>query len=104
MTKEEQFKATLNKMGKVFTTRDFAKAGKRFGITQDDVSYGRVFLFLIESCTRVNRQTWERRDEQRQILFDVEAPNTASQLTEQSAIQLLKSLGYKIMRVTEVEI
>ena len=92
--KNDILEKTLTKMRVRFTSNEFCDTARKLGLTKNDIDQGSAVSFLRENAiqSEESRRTWNKKS-----LIKVDSTNLTS---EQTAIELLKLLGYKIMKRT----
>lgn len=89
----EKLIRTLEQMDVVFSSNEFAKQAKKNGLTQREIEMGCIRKFLIQHAYRKDsKRMWEKR-----YRLHVQ-PTISDAITENDAIELLKSKGYRVMK------
>jgi hypothetical protein len=93
----EIYERVLSTMPQMFSTNQYLVRLKRVATSQDDVSGGKHIKFIKNECHRVSNRTYMKRPKPVQLELEqqvVEQPV----LNEHNATELLKSLGYKVLK------
>lgn len=90
---------TLNQMPMYFSSNGFTKKAMANGLPKNFVHNAACNRFLYANCNRHGRRQWSKKVDikEKQIELDI-IVNKSQMLTENNAIALLKSLGYKILK------
>ena len=90
----ESLQKALNDMPNYFSSNQFSRKAKRYGLTLRQVQSGVCAQFLHQNCIQMDtKRTWSKKQEHSEISRNVEY-----------AINLLKSKGYKVLKpVTEYQ-
>ena len=89
----QAFQKAFEAMPQKFTGDSFVGKLRKLGLSADEIKYyeKRRVAFYKKNCIALSKRTYEKRN-----LFS----SSKRELNEQSAITLLKSLGYKLQRPT----
>lgn len=95
MEKEQIFIQALKVMPNRFSSNEFTKKCKRFGLSDFYIRNGHCLTFLLQNCDRGDsKRIWIKRELSNTVLF-----YDKNELNEENAIKLLKSLKiYKILK------
>ena len=95
----ELFEQVLKEMPFEFSTTLFIRKLRERNVSQRVIDSQTHLRFLKSKCDKITRNTFARRSEKSQLIFETSQIN---ELTEETCIKFLKSKGYKIYKpITE---
>jgi hypothetical protein len=83
-------------MPQMFSTNQYLERLKRVASNPKDVKSGKHMDFIKSECHRVSNRTYMKRPKEVQLVLETVSEEKI--LNEQNAAELLKSLGYKILK------
>jgi hypothetical protein len=92
----EVYQRVLSSMPQMFSTNQYLERLKRVANSQDDVSGGKHIKFIKKECHRVSNRTYMKIPKEVQLVLEPRVEEKI--LNEQNATDLLKSLGYKVLK------
>jgi len=98
----ETLNETLKAMPAKFSSIEFCREARRRGITQSSMDAGLCRNFLLINCIRQKASTWTRKPSQSLDGATLFPKSNGSAID--SAIALLKTSGYKVLKPTYTEI
>jgi len=97
----EEFEMAYRKMPKVFSSNAFVKMLRRQFVSEHIISQQHHVNFLLARTERITNRTFEKRVvEKPQLIIEDSKPSPEEAIN--SAIELLKSAGYKIFKTVTV--
>lgn len=90
----EIYKRVLSTMPQMFSTNEYKKRLRKLAESPRDVNSGRHVAFIKAECDRISNRMYVKRPKEQLTLEPVSKPV----ITEDMAVELLKSLGYKLLK------
>jgi len=92
----EVYQRVLSSMPQMFSTNQYLERLKRVASNPKDVKGGKHMEFIKSECHRVSNRTYMKKPKEVQLVLEPKVEEKI--LNEQNATELLKSLGYKILK------
>lgn len=92
----EIYHRVLRTMPQIFSTNEYLESLKKTATSPEDVNRSKYLSFIKKECRKVSNRTYVKPKETQLSLEPVNQPV----ITEETAIELLKRLGYKVLKPT----
>jgi hypothetical protein len=100
MNRDEIFEKTLRRMPAEFSSIEFYRAATQLGMSERDRVNNKPAPFLMKNALRITKRTWRKKDSAVNTPLKPSIPD----VKESEAVDLLKSLGYKVLKPTFTEV
>jgi hypothetical protein len=91
----EIYQRVLGNMPQVFSTNEYLQSLKREASSPNDVNRSKYLSFIKKECRKVSNRTYIKRPKEVQLYLE---PINQTVITEDMAVELLKNLGYKVLK------
>lgn len=90
----EIYQRVLRTMPQIFSTNEYLESLKKTATSPADVNRSKYLSFIKKECRKVSNRTYVKPKETQLTLDPVNQPV----ITEETAVEFLKKLGYKILK------
>jgi hypothetical protein len=90
----EIYQRVLSTMPQIFSTNEYLQSLKKTATSPADVNRSKYLSFIKKECRKVSNRTYVKPRESQLTL----EPVNQQVITEAMAVELLKNLGYKLMK------
>lgn len=92
----EVYQRVLSTMPQTFSTNQYLERLKTVSSNEQEVRSGKHVAFIKSECHKLSNRTYMKLPKQMQLMLESRVDQPV--LNEQNAADLLKSLGYKLLK------
>jgi hypothetical protein len=82
-------------MPQIFSTNEYLQSLKKTATSPSDVNRSKYLSFIKKECRKVSNRTYVKKPKESQLTLE---PVNQPVITEEMAVELLKNLGYKVLK------
>lgn len=82
-------------MPQIFSTNEYLQSLKKTATSPADVNRSKYLSFIKKECRKVSNRTYVKKPKEVQLSLE---PVSQPVITEDMAVELLKNLGYKVLK------
>ena len=91
----EIYQRVLSTMPQIFSTNEYLQSLKKEASSPTDVNRTKYLSFIKKECRKVSNRTYVKKPKEVQLSLE---PVSQPVITEDMAVELLKNLGYKVLK------
>jgi len=91
----EIYQRVLSNMPQIFSTNEYLQSLKKTATSPSDVNRSKYLSFIKKECRKVSNRTYVKKPKESQLTLE---PVNQPVITEEMAVELLKNLGYKVLK------